>query len=70
MSTQNLSSRHLEQAQKNAARLEKLVSKNQKEIVDTRESLERLIGEGKTLAKELAEAKEYLADLEEAQHDG
>lgn len=69
MDTQKLQEKNLERARNLVAQIQAAAGRNQMALRRNREEYEALIKEGKELAGQLAEASEYLLDLEEAARD-
>jgi coenzyme F420-reducing hydrogenase alpha subunit len=69
MSLEKISEKNLERAKKLLNQLDKLQGANQMALKRNREEYDALIREGQALANQIAEAAEYVQDLEQAAED-
>ena len=69
MSLEKVSEKNLERAKKLLNQLDKLQGANQMALKRNREEYDALIREGQALANQIAEAAEYVQDLEQAAED-
>jgi coenzyme F420-reducing hydrogenase alpha subunit len=69
MSLEKVSEKNLERAKKLLNQLDKLQGANQMALKRNREEYDALIREGQALANQIAEAAEYVQDLEQAATD-
>ena len=69
MSLEKVSEKNLQRAKKLLEHLGKLQGANQMALKRNREEYDALIREGQALANQIAEAAEYVQDLEQAADD-
>ena len=69
MDFQKLVSKNIERAKKLLEQLDKAQGANQMALKRNKEEYDALIREGQALANQIAEASEYIEDLEQAEND-